>query len=512
MIITPMRLYHSQRERTKKRVLSVVASGLFAIPAFSTEAGELNLVPWPRQVAEQGGVFFLNRQTVVTADAVFTNEAALLAEALELQRGSVSTNRILLTTDGATGLGYGCQTLRQLLEPGRRAFPCVSIQDEPRYSWRGLMLDVSRHFFDLPTLLQMLDRMADYKLNRFHLHLTDDPAWRFAVDKHPALTEIGARGNFSNSNAPAQFFTKSDLQQIVAYAAQRHIVVVPEIEMPGHAGAATRTFPELDGGKNTFNPANEVTYTLLQDVLFEAMQVFPSPWIHFGGDEVNRAAWNGNPKVAEKLKAEGMTNTQQLEGYFVRRMAQFIKEQGRTPAGWDDIVSSGADASTVVFWWRHDKPNVLTQALNSGHAVVLTPRAPCYFDYAQDQSQRGTFAWRLVNTPQDVYRGPAIPENIPPERLKQILGVQGCVWTEHIASVSYLEYMTMPRMAALAEMAWTPDSQRDYEQFAQRLQPFLKQQRSEGGHFYDADDPAGSLREANKATKRAPQLTEALNQ
>jgi hexosaminidase len=488
----------------------LVAGGLLAGPA------DLNLIPWPVSVQSKPGEFALNQKTAVTADAAFTNEAALLAGQLHLDCAPVAEdNRIRLTTAGADGLGdeayrldvdadgatihartaagafYGCQTLRQLAAPDAKTIPFVQITDAPRYAWRGLMLDVSRHFFDKPTVLRVLDWMADYKLNRFHLHLTDDSGWRVEIPKYPELTRAGARGNFSDTNAPPRFFTREDLREIVAYAARRHIVVVPEIDMPGHASAATRTFPELDGGTHTFNPAREETYVFLQNVLRDVMEIFPSPWIHFGGDEVNVSQW----QVTEKLKSDGIESPAQMENYFVRRMAGFISQQGRTPVGWDEIVAARPATNTVVFWWRHNKPEMLAQALAAGYSVVLTPRSPCYLDYPQDKSYP-QIGWKLCNTPEAVYAGPKIPADISPAQREGILGVEACVWAERIGTVPYLEFMLLPRLAALGETAWTPEPRRDFTQFSNRLAPFLSQYRQLGIRFYDANNPADSLRAA----------------
>jgi len=508
----------------------LVASLLLVI-TFGVKAAELDLIPLPVEIEQPPGQFALDTQTVIIVDGPFTNEASLLAGELQLASGnSADKNRILLTTRGADQLGdeayrlevnqqgvtihalspagafYGCQTLRQLIEPGTRKIPFVKIADAPRYAWRGLMLDVSRHFFDEPAIRQMIDWMADYKLNRLHLHLTDDQAWRLQIARYPKLTQAGARGDYSDTNAPPRFFTRAQMQAIIAYAARRHIVVVPEIDMPGHAGAATRALPQLDGGMNTFNPARAETYDFLQNVVLETMEIFPSPWIHLGGDEVDLTSWNQSAEVARKLQASGMKDTQQLEGGFVNRMAGFIREHGRTPAGWDEIVATKPEADTVIFWWRHNKPEMLIRALADGHPVVLTPRSPCYFDYPQDRSYP-EIGWKLFNTPEAVYRGPALPPGIPPAQLKQILGVEGCVWTERIATVPYLEFMIMPRMAALAEMAWTPGERRDFAQFSTRLKPFQDQCQQLGIGYYDETNPVGSLRKARQLPAVVPKLS-----
>jgi hexosaminidase len=499
-----------------------VVGVLLMAMASSGKAAELNLIPWPAKVQQASGQFGLNKRTVVAADGLFTNEATFIAGKLRIACAtSVGENRILLTTSGGAGGGgeayrlevdrrgvtiqaaspagafYGCQTLVQLIDPVTQKIPFVQIEDSPRYAWRGLMLDVSRHFFDTQAMLELLDQMAAYKLNRFHLHLTDDTAWRLEIRKYPELTTIGARGDYSDSNAPPRFYTADDMRRLIACAQQRHILIVPEIEMPGHASAATRSLPQLDGGTHTFNPARQETYDFLQNVLLETMDIFPSPWIHFGGDEVDCSRWIRDLATADELRTGGASTGEQMEAAFAQRVAGFIAAHGRTAMGWDDMVAGGRLTNTVVYWWRHDKPERLTQALASGHPVVLSPRSPFYFDYPQDKSYPQT-GWRLINTLTTVYRGPAVPTNIPSAHLKQIMGVEGCVWTERISTVPYLEFMTLPRMAALAENAWTADDQRNFAKFSARLVPFTDHYRERGIHFYDQSDPSGSLRDARK--------------
>ena len=471
-----------------KKLLAVI--GLMAATA-SVRAAELNLIPWPAKVEPQAGQFTLNEQTVVTADAALTDEAVLFAAECHLKTApAAEANRIRLTTQGAEGLGdeayrleadsqgatiharttagafYGCQTLRQLLQPEAKTIPFVKIEDAPRFAWRGFMLDVSRHFFDQPTLFRVLDRMADGKLNRFHIHLTDDQGWRLAIGKYPELTQAGARGNYSDKDAPPRFFTRAQMQEIVRYAAQRHIIVVPEIDMPGHAHAAARTFPELSGGANTLNPASDATYDFLQNTLREVVEIFPSPWIHVGGDEVNAGAWKNNAAITAKMSAEGLKDPRELKTYFMHRIAKFIEGQGRTPAVWHEALATGPDRATVVFLWRPN-PKTLKKALDEGHPVVLAPAEPFYFS-ARAKDAAGNAI--LKNSLEDVYRGTKLLADIPPAQLKQILGLQACIWAEHIATVPELDDVMMPRLEAMAETAWTPDGWRDFVQFSARLQ------------------------------------------
>ena len=512
-----------------KLILNLLATVLLGGTVPAVAAAELHLIPWPAQITQQDGQFAVNEQTAVVADHAFASEAAGLSAALHLTNtAAASKNRIELTTRGAHGLAaeayqlevspagitiraaspagafYGCQTLQQLIEPQTRTVPVVKITDAPRYAWRGFMLDVSRHYFDQSTILREIDWMAGYKLNRLHLHLTDDPAWRLEIQKYPELTSTGARGNFSDSNAPAAYFTRAAMSQIIAYAQARHIVVVPEIDMPGHASAATRTFPQLDGGVHTFNPGREETYDFLQNVVLDVMETFPSPWIHLGGDEVDCSVWKTDPTVAQKLQADGLNSPQQLEQSFVRRMAGYIHDHGRTPVGWDEVAAAKPVKDTLIFWWRHDRPEVLASALAGGYNVVLAPRAPCYFDYPQDLTYpvKGR---KLFNTLDAVYRGPEIPKTITPAQRQHIIGVEGCLWTERITTTSYLEFMTMPRLAALSEMAWTTDEARDFARFDGCLKPFLQQYRENGIHYYDETDPAGSLHDANQSATRSAQ-------
>lgn len=483
----------------------------------------LNLVPLPSLVEQQpgAGTFILDAHTVVVADDMFTNEAAWLVEKLQLRNQGLNapTNSLIqLTTQDAVGLDdeayrlevnrqgiiihartaagafYGCQTLRQLAAQGTNPIPFLKIADAPRYPWRGLMLDVSRHFFDETTLMKVLDWMADYKLNRLHLHLTDDQGWRLEIPGYPALTQTGARGNYSETNTPPEFFTAAAMREVIAYAARRHIVVVPEIDMPGHAGAVVRSYPQLAGSTNIFNFTRAETCDFLHQVLLETMQIFPSPWIHLGGDEVALRSWTGLADTRTPAGQAGLRAAEQAEDDFINRMAGFVAAHGRTPAGWDEITTAKPAPGTVIIWWRHDKPEILARALAAGYPVVLAPRAPCYFDYPQDHSFPKSGGWKLYNTPEDVYNGPVLPQELTPDQLKHVLGVEGCLWTEHIATESHLEFMLLPRLMALAEMAWTPEDRRNFAEFDGRLKPFLRAYQKLGIKVYDDANPSASLR------------------
>jgi hexosaminidase len=374
--------------------------------------------------------------------------------------------------------------------------PRVMVADAPHWAWRGVMLDVSSHFFGKETVMRLLDWMALHKLNRLHLRLTGDAGWRFEVKKYPALAKSGATGSASDPQAMAQYYTRADIGEIVAHAAARHIVVVPEISLPGHAGAAIRACPELDGGFNTLNPAREQTWHFVEAVLTEAMELFPSQWIHFGGGEVYRAKWNTDADVLQKMKAEGLSDTREVESWFARRVAAFIKERGRTPVGWDAIAESGVDPASVVCWSQEDRPEALKAALAKGHPVILSPRSPCFFDYPQDplypKDKSG-----ICNTIEAVYRGPRIPADIPAAQIPQILGAEACVWTGRISTEAYLQFNLVPRLFAFAEMAWSPPERRDYDSFMARARSFVPLYEMLRLRYYDADNPVESLRKAS---------------
>jgi hexosaminidase len=343
--------------------------------------------------------------------------------------------------------------------------------------------------------------MAYLKMNRFHWHLTDEPGWRLEIKKYPELTKTGARGNWSNPDAPAAFYTQADIREIVEYARLRHIMVIPEIDTPGHATAATRAYPELSGGGKgqwvgfTFNPAKEETYAFLGNVLKEAANLFPGPYIHIGGDEVHygNQSWSTDPEIVNFTRNHGMTNDVELERYFIRRMAGVVNGLDKTPLGWDEITGAGVNPSnTVVMWWHHEKPEVLTRSLEDGYRVVLCPRLPCYFDFVQDKSHKSGRRWQgKFNTVTDVYAFPESTINglVPQGKEANVLGMEACLWTEQIQNSERLGFMTYPRLAALAEGAWTQIAEKDEAGFLERLHLFLRELDRRHIPYFNPFDP-----------------------
>ena len=489
---------------------SALALLLVLLPATGTLARPA-LIPMPTVTTWHEGAFPITAATVVQGRGDATAAAGYLSRALGLERSDQGASRIrlLLVSDKAVpgeeayrlhvtdkeirieasdprGLFYGTQTLRQLVgeaSPGNRTVPAVDIRDAPRFRWRGLLIDVSRHFFGKPTLLRMIDEMAGYKLNVLHLHLTDDPGWRLEIPGYPKLIEVGALGDVTGGNSGTrQFFTAADIREIVAYAAERQVTVVPEIEMPGHAGAAARAYPELFAG-GTFNPAKPEAYAFIRAVLAEVSRLFPSPYIHFGGDEVAADAWKDLPDVARLQAERGLHGNDEVQAYFGSRVADIIRGLGKRPMAWDEQAEAGGDRSVVIQWWRKDRPDVLDAAAEAGYDLVMSPVDRTYFDYAQGPGEPGAPWEGNDNGPLSVARilsWEPVPDGFTADQSAKVLGVEAALWTEFIRSEHYLQFMTFPRLLAFAEVAWRPRGVRDEKEFAIRLQPHTDALRSRG--------------------------------
>ncbi|MBV5315197.1 MAG: beta-N-acetylhexosaminidase [Prolixibacteraceae bacterium] len=422
---------------------------------------------------------------------------------LEAYSLTITPQQIQLTASSETGLFYGLQSLTQLAVSNSVAsgfrVPHGTIQDNPRYVWRGLMLDESRHFFGKEKVKQLLDWMAFYKLNRFHWHLTDEPGWRIEIKKYPKLTSVGAIGNFHDPKAPAAFYTQADIKEIVHYAAERSIEVVPEIDMPGHAAAANRAYPEFSGGGSekypefTFNPGKEHTYGFLTDILREVVQLFPSKYIHLGGDEVHfgNQQWNTNADVQSLMQKHQLKDLQAVEFYFINRMTDSIAALNKTMIGWDEIVTSGVPAEKcLTMWWRHDKPEQLQLALEKGYHTILCPRIPFYFDFVQHNSHRSGRYWAKEYAPIEKILAFNQTYAEPLTKYPNLIdGIQANIWTETIHSEERLDFMTFPRMAALAEVAWSKNNSPDYSTFLKKMQVSFRLYKEQKITFFDPVNP-----------------------
>lgn len=429
---------------------------------------------------------------------------------------TMTSDKVIISARAREGFFNGIQTLLQLGEsasvPGKALLlPCWNISDAPQYAWRGFMLDESRYFFGKEKVKSILDWMAFYKLNRFHWHLTDVPGWRLEIKKYPLLTTIGGIGNIADPKAPAAYYTQDDIQEIVAYALERSIVIIPEIDMPGHAAASNRAYPAFDGGGTdrypqfTFNPGREGTYQYLADILRETDQLFPSQIIHLGGDEVTfgNAAWDKDTGVTRLKLAHGLKERKQVEDYFIQRMADTVLQLHNKVMAWDEVATGNLSVdSTIVCWWRQEKPEALAMSLKKGYQVVLCPRLPFYFDFVQDSSHKIGRRWKNgeLNTLQAVYDFSAakLPETQGHESL--ILGVQGCVWTETVHNGKRLDFLLFPRIAALSETAWTKSSRKEYNGFLGRLKAQQALYAKDHLNYFDIFDPAKHPESGKAAT------------
>jgi len=412
----------------------------------------------------------------------------------------VKPDGVAISAKASAGLFYGVQSFLQLLPTGEMAatqsigtiVPCVRVEDQPRFRWRGLMLDVSRHFFTKTEVEQLLDEMSWHKLNEFHWHLVDDQAWRIEIKKYPRLTEIGAWRSgtgfgldpkASTAYGPdgryGGFYTQDDIREVVAYAQARHINIVPEIEMPGHSSAALTAYPQFSCTGGPFTPplvggvfngvycaGNDDSYTFVEDVLTEVFALFPGPYVHIGGDEVPVDNWQNCPKCQALMRREGFTKEGELEGYFIRRVEKFINAHNRRLVGWSEIRQGGLAANATVMDWVGGA----TEAAMSGHDVVMSPLADCYFDHYQSTNHtKEPYSIGGYLPLRQVYAFEPMPANLPAQYQSHILGAQANVWTEYIPSFRHVEYMVFPRLCALAEVVWSPKDSRNWDDFSRRV-------------------------------------------
>ena len=481
-----------------------------------SKAQNLNLIPYPSQVEVLKGTCVLNNALIYTNNKALSGILHFQNEQMEPRKknskipkqvidlkilpssdvyGSYELvtfeKKVSITASDTVGLFNGIVTLIQLIQlnstrlsKDKIELPQLIIHDQPRYNWRGFMLDESRHFFGIDIVKQLLDWMAFYKLNRFHWHLSDSQGWRIEIKKYPLLTSVGGKGNFTDSLAAATYYTQEDIREIVAYAKDRFITIIPEIDMPGHATAATRAYPSLSGGDApnypgfTFDPAKEETYTYLTDILKEIRTLFPSGIIHLGGDEVafGIAAWKNNPGVSKLMAANQMTDLNQVEYYFLRRMGDSVLKFSNYLMCWDEAVSAGLPiGNTYISWWRQNHPESLNEAIAKGYKVVLCPRLPLYLDFVQDSTHKSGRKWDKTkfNSYLDLYHFPENSIAVDLSGKTNILGLQGNLWTETVISKKRLQYLIFPRMASLAESGWTASSAKSDSLFNTRLKAHL---------------------------------------
>ena len=504
-----------------------------------------NLIPVPVAVSEKTGVFVLknNFSISVTGNDDAMNVAKQTLAALSAPTGykgsikqgsggniqlvllsaadntignegyklSVTPKNISISANKAAGLFYGMQTLLQLLPPSIESktavanavwtIPCVDIMDQPRFGWRGLMFDVSRHFFTKAEVKQFIDDMVKYKYNLLHWHLTDDEGWRIEIKSLPKLTEVGAwrvnrEGKWGNTGNPfpnepktyGGFYTQDDIREVIQYAKERFVTILPEVDVPGHSLAALASYPELSctpgpyevgsgarfmnwfrGGHegiidNTLCPANEKVYEFLDKVFTEVAQLFPFEYIHMGGDETAKNFWAENEQIKALMQKENLKDLNEVQSYFVKRVEKIVNAKGKKLIGWDEILEGGLAPSAAVMSWRGMKGGIT--AAKMGHPVVMTPYDYAYLDYIQGEPsvEPPVYATLRLNK---AYQFDPVPEGVDP---KLILGGQGNLWTEQLLRYRSVQYMMWPRGLALAECLWSPKEKKNWNDFASRVE------------------------------------------
>ena len=452
-----------------------------------------------------------NKPAAKKVEFILAVQTAFKPEAYSL---TVTPSLIQIKASSYAGIFYGIQSVLQTLPQVRTnaalQVPCMQINDEPRFKWRGMHLDVSRHFFSADVVKQYINLMAMYKMNTFHWHLVDDQGWRIEIKKYPKLTSTaawrvdqndkvwGSRPQAKPGEAATYggYYTQEQVKEIIAYAKTRNVTVVPEIEMPGHVASAIAAYPQLSctqlpqlpltGGNynnmsSNYCAGNEEVFSFLQDVLTEVIALFPSTYIHIGGDEVDKGPWKKCERCQARMKKEGLKNEEELQSYFIKRMEKFIVSKKRKMIGWDEILEGGLAPEATVMSWRGEAGGI--EAAKMHHDVVMTPGSPCYFDHYQAGPEGEPLAIGGFNTVKKVYDYEPIPKELSAEQHKYVLGAQGNVWTEYISTTEHLEYMVLPRMLALAETVWSPAAVKNWNDFSRRLQFHFKAFDAKGLHY-----------------------------
>lgn len=499
---------------------------IFFFISFITSAqNPYHLIPKPLEIKYHDGLFTLNKKTTIYADEN-SFEAKFLKEQIKIQTGldlkispknnsknniqlivnvsesnnlekeqynlEVTKSKILISAFSSQGIFYGIQSLLQMIpyeKSNEIKLKAITFLDKPKFQWRGMHLDCARHFFSIDFIKKYIDYLATYKLNTFHWHLTDDQGWRIEIKKYPKLTGIGAWRNGSmighyrdqkvDTIKYGGFYTQNQIKEIVAYAKERHITVIPEIEMPGHALAALAAYPQFSCTQETFEVGKiwgvyedvfcpkEETFSFLEDVLSEVMAIFPSEYIHIGGDECPKTRWKSCEHCQKIIQKKELKDEHELQSYFIQRIEKFVNSKGRKIIGWDEILEGGLAPNAAVMSWRGIEGGI--EAVKQKHNVVMSPGSHCYFDHYQADPKNEPVAIGGYTTVEKVYSYNPIPAELNINEVSYILGAQANVWTEYITTAAHVEYMMMTRMIALSEVLWGTSNSNNYLDFENRL-------------------------------------------
>ncbi len=533
---------------------------LFSCEKKKVELISPSIIPAPQSLQVNPGYFTINEATTVSNNDDFTASHDFLINYLEQVTGREwetkysDNNAIILEYDAQisskegysiiskdrnitikastdAGAFYGVQSLIQLIplenyQSGVH-IPAVTIKDQPGFAYRGMHLDVSRHMFDVDFIKKYIDAMAMLKMNNFHWHLTDDQGWRIEIKKYPRLQEVAAYrdstliGHYNDT--PQQydgkryggFYTQEEVREVIAFAKARHITVIPEIELPGHAQAAIAAYPELGCAGQKVNVAtkwgvfeniycpSEETFTFLENVLDEVVALFPSKYIHIGGDEAPKTQWKTSAVAQKVIQENGLKDEHELQSYFIQRIEKYLNSKGRQIIGWDEILEGGLAPNATVMSWRGTKGAV--EAAKAGHDVIMTPTSHCYFDYYQSENDNEPLAIGGFLPLEKVYHFNPIPDELNEEESKFIKGVQGNVWTEYMTTADQVEYMAFPRMLAMSEVAWTQPAHKNYDNFINRLEYFHQRldvlDINYANHLYEVEGKLNDQQQYELSTK-----------
>ena len=527
---------------------SVLFSTLLLIGNSCSERKEIDVIPMPRSVEYHSGNFTISPETkfytnlsvesrqaltdylewtslgsVPFAESATSNNGielnlcdSSIVTGNEAYRIEIDKKGVRLSANTETGIFYGLQTLLQLLNNGdNKTLPALTINDSPRFPYRGLHLDVSRHFFDKEFVKKQLNAMAYFKMNRLHWHLTDGAGWRIEIKKYPRLTSFAAWRPFDKLNdwwvggrtfceqddprAVGGYYTQDDIREVVAYAAERHITIIPEIEMPGHSEEVLATYPELScSGKPYINAdfckGTEKTFEFLENVLLEVIDLFPSEYIHIGGDEASKSSWKTCPRCQKRMADEHLNSVDELQSYMIHRIEKFLNDHGRKIIGWDEIIEGGLSPTATVMSWRGEEGGI--KAVKAGNQAIMTPGKYCYLDAFQDAPNTQPMAIGGYLTLEKVYSFEPVPDSLSTKEAELILGVQGNVWTEHIPTPEHYEYMIYPRILALAEIGWSPSEVKKWDNFHTRALQAVNILREQGYNPFPLEKEIGDKPES----------------
>ena len=480
----------------------------------TSQGHPLPIIPQPAEMVRQEGVWLYGHELRVSiADDSFAEVASHLAGELDAAgncrtsvagpgasaavrivraaelpadgyRLTVGPDGVELAAAAPAGAFHGTQTLLQLVSGAtRRRVPAVRIVDHPRFGWRGVMLDCARHFFPAATVKRYVDLAARFKLNRFHWHLTEDQGWRLPIERYPELLRVASRRRESTGDGTphAGAFTADEIRDVVRYAQTRHVTVVPEVELPGHCAAALAACPHLSctGGpfevgttwgiyRDVYCAGNDEVFAFLEGVWDEVLDLFPSPYVHIGGDEVPKDRWTACSKCRQRMRDEGLSSPEELQAWFVRRACRYLRERGRTVIGWDEVLEGdGPGGDTVIMAWRGADRGI--EAARRGHRVIMTPNPSTYLNYTPYDPPRPPGHQTRRLSLETAYAFDPAPAGLDEQEAGRIIGSQACLWTEYVETQGDIDELTWPRLCALAEAAWSPPEARDWSDFQSRL-------------------------------------------